>query len=160
MSATGCLKRTLGMQVLAACVFSFTSASLVAAEEFASAKEAEAMVHKVVAAVKANKDQTATEITNKDAKWIDRDLYPVIYDMTGKVVAHGQNAKMVDKDLIDLKDPDGKAFVKERVDLAKSKGKFWQDYKFTDPVTKKVLPKEAYCEKLNDMIICAGVYKR
>ena len=59
-----------------------------------------------------------------------------------------------------LADADGKEFIKERVALAKSKGKFWQDYKFTDPVTKKVLRKSAYCEKAGDNIVCAGVYKR
>lgn len=132
----------------------------IAADDYAKPKDAEAMVAKVVLAVKAAKQKTFDEITAKDAKWIDLDLYPVVYDLTGKVLAHGQNARQVGKDLIDLKDPDGKPFVKERVDLAKSKGKFWQDYKFTDPVTKKVLPKQMYCEKSEDMVICAGVYKR
>lgn len=130
------------------------------AAEFASAKEAEAMVGKAVAAIKANKQKAYDEITAKEAKWIDRDLYPVVYGLDGKVLAHGQNAKQVGKDLIELKDPDGKEFVKERVDLAKSKGKFWHDYKFTDPVTKKALPKQAYCEKLDDTVVCAGIYKR
>jgi signal transduction histidine kinase len=115
-----------------------------AADEFATAKQAEAMVVKAVAAVKANRSATLAEITAKNPKWIDRDLYPVVYDTNGTVQAHGQNDKMVGKDLIDFKDPDGKLFVRERVDLAKSKGKFWQDYKFTDPLTKKVLPKQAY----------------
>jgi signal transduction histidine kinase len=132
----------------------------VAAEEFATAKEAEAMVGKAVAAIKADKAKTFKEITDKDPKWIDRDLYPVVYDTSGKVLAHGQNPKMVDKDLIDFKDPEGKLYVKERVELAKSKGTFWQDYAFTDPVTKKVLPKKAYCQLVSDMIVCAGVYKR
>ncbi len=130
------------------------------AAEFGSAKEAEAMVGKAVAAIKANKQKTYDEITAKDTKWVDRDLYPVVYDLNGKVLAHGQNAKQVGKELIDLKDPDGKPFVKERVELAKSKGKFWQDYKFTDPVTKKALPKQMYCEKLDDTAVCAGIYKR
>lgn len=143
---------------IASATFLMCSAAM--ASEFASEKEAEALVGKVVAAVKANKAKTYEEITAKDAKWIDRDLYPVVYGLDGKVLAHGQNAKQVGKELIDLKDPDGKAFVKERVDLAASKGKFWQDYKFTDPITKKALPKRAYCEKLDDTVICAGVYKR
>jgi len=131
-----------------------------AKDEFASPKEAEAMVAKAVAAIKAGKAKTYEEISKKDPKWVDRDLYVTVYDLTGKVLAHGANEKMVGKDLIELKDPDGKPFVKERVDLAKSKGKFWQDYKFTDPVTKKVLPKQMYCEKLDDSAVCAGVYKR
>ena len=130
------------------------------ASEYASSKEAETMVAKAIAALKTNKQKTYDEITAKDAKWIDRDLYPVVYDLTGKVLAHGQNPKQVGKDLIDLKDPDGKLFVKERVELASAKGKFWQDYKFTDPLTKKALPKQMYCEKLNDTAVCAGVYKR
>lgn len=131
-----------------------------AADEFATAKEAEAMVAKAVAALKANRAITLSEISAKAPKWIDRDLYPVVYNLNGTVQAHGQNDKMVGKDLIGFKDPDGKLFVQERVDLAKSKGKFWHDYKFTDPVSKKVLPKQAYCEKLGDDIVCAGVYKR
>ncbi len=130
------------------------------ASEFTGPKDAEAMVAKAIAAIKASKQKTYDEITAKDAKWIDRDLYPVVYDLQGKVLAHGQNAKQVGKDLIDMKDPDGKLFVKERVDLAQSKGKLWQDYKFTDPVTKKILPKQMYCEKLDDTVVCAGVYKR
>ena len=147
--------------ILLASVFAiFLSVSSNAKEEFATKKEAEAMVVKTVSALKANRAKTLEEITAKDAKYADRDLYATVYDMAGKVLAHGANNKMVGKDLIELKDPDGKEFVKERVNLAKSQGKFWQEYKFTDPVTRKILPKEAYCEKVNDAIVCAGVYKR
>ena len=130
------------------------------ADAFATAKEAEAMVMKAGKAIVANKEAVFKEITAKDKKWVDRDLYAVVYGMDGKCLAHGQNEKQVGKDLIDLADADGKEFVRERVDLAKSKGKFWQDYKFTDPVSKKVLPKSAYCEKAGEVIVCAGIYKR
>lgn len=131
------------------------------AEEFATAKEAEAMVAKAVKHIgAAGKPKAYGDFTDKSAGWTDRDLYVVVYDLDGKVLAHGQNAKMVGKELIDLKDADGKAFVRERVDLTKSKGKFWHDYKFTDPVTKKVLPKSMYCERQDETAVCAGVYKR
>jgi cytochrome c len=130
-----------------------------AAGEFATPKEAEAMVATAVKALAANQAATLKEITGKDKKWVNRDLYPLVYDMSGKCLAHGQNEKQVGKDLIGIADADGKEFIKERVELAKSKGKFWQDYKFTDPVSKKVLPKSAYCEKTGELIVCAGVYK-
>jgi len=131
-----------------------------AADNFATAKDAEAMVAKAVKAVSANRQGAFKEITGKDKKWVHLDLYPVVYDMNGKCLAHGQNEKQVGKDLIGIADADGKEFIKERVELAGSKGKFWQDYKFTDPVSKKILPKSAYCEKTADVIVCAGVYKR
>lgn len=137
-----------------------TSLSAHAADDFATAKDAEAMVAKAVKAIAANKDGTFKEITGKDKKWVDRDLYPMVYDMSGKCLAHGQNEKQVGKDLIDVVDADGKEFIKERMELAKSKGKFWQDYRFKDPVSKKLLPKAAYCEKASDVIVCSGIYKR
>jgi signal transduction histidine kinase len=131
-----------------------------AKDEFGTQKEAEAMVVVAVAHIKkAGADTAYKDFTDKKAPFVDRDLYVVVYGMDGKPLAHGQNPKMVGKELMDMKDPDGKEFVKERVSLAKSKGKFWQEYKFTDPISKKVLPKQAYCEALSETIVCVGAYK-
>lgn len=130
-----------------------------AAAEHASAKEAEAMVKKGVAYIKTNgRDKGYAEITSKSSQFRDRDLYLVVYGLDGKVWAHGQNEKMVGKVLIDLKDIDGKEFVRERTELAKTKSSFWQDYKFTNPLTKKVEPKSMYCERLDDTVVCGGIY--
>ena len=136
------------------------AASFALASNDATPAEATAMVKKGVAAIKAGgKDKVYGEITAKNAQWVDRDLYLVVYGLDGTVRAHGANEKMVGKNLIDLKDVDGKAFVKERVELAQAKGTFWQDYKFTNPVSKKIEPKTMYCEKLDDSVVCGGVYK-
>ena len=113
-----------------------------AKEGNATKDDAVATVKKGIAFIKANgKDKGYAEVSNKEGQFIDRDLYLVVYGLDGTVRAHGANGKMVGKNLIDLKDVDGKAFVKERVDLAQSKGTFWQDYKFTNPVSKKIEPK-------------------
>lgn len=135
------------------------SAGLAFANDRASKADAEAMVAKGVAALKAKGDAVYLEMTAPNKTFADKDLYLVVYDMNGKCLAHGQNPKQVGKDLMNLKDPDGKEFVKERVQLAASKGKFWQDYKFTDPLTKTVQPKQMYCEKVNNVAVCGGVYK-
>jgi len=132
------------------------------AETKATAAEATAMVKKGVAAIKASgkdHDKLYTEITGKDAKWVDRDLYLVVYGMDGSVKAHGANAKLVGNNLMDMLDIDGKPYIKERMELAKSKGSFWQDYKFTNPTTKKIEPKSMYCEKVDELVACAGIYK-
>jgi cytochrome c len=126
----------------------------------ATADEAMAMVKKGVAFIKAQGTEKGyADITNKQGQFIDRDLYLVVYGLDGTVLAHGANDKMVGKNLIDLKDIDGKAFVKERVELAQTKSSFWQDYKFTDPVTKKIEPKTTYCERLEASVVCGGIYK-
>lgn len=126
----------------------------------ATADDATAMVKKGVAFIKSSgKDKGYAEISNKAGQFKKDDLYLVVYGLDGTVHAHGANEKMIGKNLIDLKDIDGKPFVKERVELAKSKGTFWQDYKFTNPTTKKIEPKAMYCEKLDDTVVCGGVYK-
>lgn len=125
----------------------------------ATAQEAVAMVQKGVASVKANKNGTFTEITGKNQKFYDRDLYLTVYGLDGVVLAHGANAKMVGKNLMELKDIDGKAFIAERMTLAKGNPTFWQDYKYRNPDSGKIEPKRMYCERLDDMVVCGGIYK-
>jgi signal transduction histidine kinase len=83
----------------------------------------------------------------------------VVYDFEGNCLAHGANTKMVGQDLSEAQDVDGKFYIKERLELARKSQSFWQDYKFTNPVTKKVEPKEMYCEVLGKTAVCGGVYK-
>lgn len=128
--------------------------------ERATAKEAEAMVKKAVAFLKANgKEKAFAEFNNHQGKFTNKDLYITVYDMNGKCLAHGQNAKMVGKDLIELKDADGKFLIKERVETVKAKGKGWQDYKYTNPLTKSIEQKTTFFEKYEDVIVAGGVYK-
>ena len=129
------------------------------AGEFATKDDATAMVAKAVAFVQAQGPEKAyAEFTNKNAAFVDRDLYVVVYSMDGKVLAHGANAKLVGKDMMDATDVDGKPYVKERLALAAKKADFWQDYKFVNPVTKKIEPKQMFCHPLPDTAVCAGIY--
>ncbi|MNR23206.1 Methyl-accepting chemotaxis protein 4 [compost metagenome] len=66
---------------------------------------------------------------------------------------------MIGKDLIDIRDGDGKYYMRERIEIIKTKGKGWQDYKFLDPLTKKIEPKSMYIEKFDDLIVGCGIYK-
>jgi cytochrome c len=122
--------------------------------------EAVAMVKKAVAAIKAEgAEKTYAEIDNPTGQFVDRDLYIVVYGLDAMVLAHGANKSRIGTNQIDDKDPDGKAFVKERVDLAKQNPSFWQSYKFMNPVTKKVEPKQMYCERLDETAVCGGIYQ-
>jgi cytochrome c len=135
-------------------------AGAAAAADGASKDDAVAMVKKAVTFIKEQGPEKAyPEFTGKAAGFIDRDLYVVVYQLDGKVLAHGSNAKFVGKDMSDAQDVDGKLYVKERVELAAKQASFWQDYKFVNPVSKKVEPKQMYCEKVDNTAVCAGIYK-
>lgn len=126
----------------------------------ATPEQATAMVKKGIAFVKAQGAEKAyAEITSKTSQFKLEDLYLVVYGLDGTVHAHGANEKMVGRNLIELKDVDGKAFVKERVEMGKAQVSFWQDYKFTNPENKKIEPKSMYCERLEQTVVCGGIYK-
>jgi cytochrome c len=129
--------------------------------EFATKDEAVAMVNKAVAFYKKEGAEKAfAEFDKKPGAFTDRDLYVLVYSTSGKVLAHGSNIKLVGKDMSEATDVDGKPYVKERMALAAKQKTFWQDYKFTNPVTKKIEPKQAYCDVEGTAIICSGVYKQ
>ena len=86
------------------------------AAEWATKEEAIAMVKRAVVLIKdQGPDKAYAEFTNKGGQFRDRDLYITVLDLDGKVLAHGQREDLIGKGLIDVKDSDGKLFVKERV---------------------------------------------
>ena len=153
-------RRSLLNQLLITALAGALASGPVCAADRGTAAEAEALTKKAVAYVKANgRAKAAEEFTNGTA-FKDRDLYISYYELTGTVIGHGANAKLVGKNLIDLKDPDGKLFIQMIVDVAKTKGKGWtQSYKFRDPLTDKMAEKVIYVERLDDTWIGVGVYK-
>jgi cytochrome c len=126
-----------------------------------TAAEATAMVQKAIAHIKkAGREKAFADFDNKSGPFTDRDLYVVVYDMKGKVLAHGANEKMIGKDVIELRDSDGKYFVKERVEMMKApEAKGWQDYKFMNPVSRQIEPKSMYLQRYEDLIVGCGIYK-
>ena len=152
--------RLLALLVLAALVGIASPAS--AATEFGSKAEAVAMVKRVQTEFK--KDGAATtfkEVSDKSVKaFHDRDLYPFIYDMSGKCVAHGARPALIGKNLIDLKDQDGKYLIREMVAISKGPGSGWVDYKWPNPLTNKIEDKSSYIEKMGDYFVGVGVYKQ
>src|SRR5436190_16813174 len=143
-----------------AVAFVLATAGPVLGAEWATRDEAQAMVKKAVAAIQQDGSEKAyKEISDKAGKFIDRDLYIVVYGLDGVVRAHGGNEKLIGKDMSDAQDVDGKFFVKERIELARQQPSFWQDYKFVNPTTKKVEPKQMYCQRLDETAVCGGVYR-
>jgi signal transduction histidine kinase len=137
------------------------TASAARAEEHATKDEATAMVKKAVALIKSAGAEKAYAAFNDkaNADFHQKDLYVVVYGLDGKCLSHGANAKLVGKDLSDAQDVDGVYYVKDRVKLASAQQTFWQDYKFANPVSKKIEPKTTYCEKVDNTAVCGGIYK-
>jgi len=153
------MRRMLAVLVIG-CVL-VAGAGVAAAADAGSKDEAVALVKKAIGFMQANgADKAYAEFSNPKGQFVDRDLYIVIYDINGKCLAHGANVKMIGRDLMDNKDVDGKEFVKERVEMMKKQPSGWQDYKFRNPTSNQVEPKSMYIERVNDVIVGCGIYKK
>ncbi len=150
------MKRVIAISM----VLAISAAAAVAAEQRVTVKEAEAMVKKGVSYIQANpRAKAMADITDKKGQFVDRELYLTVYKLDGTALAHGANEKFVGKNMIDLRDAEGKEHIRERMELAKTKTNFWHDFKFINPVNKKMEPKSMYCERAAELIVCGGIYK-
>jgi len=146
---------TLGMVAFLAYAGSASAA------EYGTKDEAVAMVKRTQAMfAKAGAEATFKAVSDKSTpEFHDRDLYVFIYDMNGICVAHGARPALIGKNLYDLKDQDGKYLIREMVEIAKTTGSGWFNYKWPNPINNKIEDKTSYVEKMGDYMVGVGVYR-
>jgi len=131
--------------------------------EFGTKAEAVAMVKRAVEMFKKDgAEATFKAISDSNNKeFHDRDLYAYAYDFSGLCVAHGARPSLIGKNLIDIKDQDGKYLIREHIEIAKGPGSGWVSYKWPNPINNKIEDKTSYLEKLGDnYFVGVGVYKQ
>jgi len=135
--------------------------SAMAQQERANKDEAVAMVKAAFDHIKkAGPEKAFDDFTNDKGNWIKKDLYVMVYDNSGKTLAHGGNAKLVGKMLSNVKDVNGVAIFAGMLETA-AKGGGWFNYDWPDPVTQKVMPKTTYVirQPNGEGFIGVGVYR-
>lgn len=153
------LKTLIGAAALGVSLFALAPAF---AADKGTAAEAVAMTQKAIAYIKENgREKAFAEFANPaNTTFHDRDLYVYVYDMQGVALAHGINPKMVGRNLLELRDGEGKYIVKRFIETASgAAGKGWVEYKWPNPLTKSVDPKAGYVERHGDLIVGSGIYK-
>src|SRR5664279_1734696 len=148
------------LQTIAALAVALLAGTTLALAVPATKDDAIAMVKKAVAAIKADGPEKAyAAISTPAGQFVDGEIYVVVSDFEGVTVAHATNPKLIGKNMMEAQDVDGKFFAKDMTALAQKQASFWYDYKFANPVTKKIQVKDFYCEVLSSTRVCAGVYR-
>jgi signal transduction histidine kinase len=144
-----------------------TLAALVAIPVVAQTRDqAKAFVKQSVDFAKKNPKDKFTEEVNSTKgqfhfnKGQNNDLYIFVYDLEGKVVAHGVRRELVGVNRWASKDPDGKPWIQDWTKLVNEKGSGWIEYKELNPAQgNKIMKKASYVELFNGMVIGAGIYE-
>lgn len=151
----GSMNKNVTMMAIALLIWSIAAF----ADAAASKIDAENMVRKAAAFVTANgREKALVEFSSPKRSFVKGELYIYAVDFKGTVLAHGKNSKLVGKNMLDLKDATGKLFVQEIVKAGKQ-GSGWVEYRWTNPVSRKIEPKIAYVQSADNIILICGIYK-
>jgi len=124
---------------------------------------AQALVKSAVAFAKTQGKEALLRETNQgQGRFHARDgeqLYLFVYDMQGVCLAIGYQTQLVGMNRLNVRDPDGKSFLQQIIETARTRGRGWVDYKYPNPVTNLIEAKTSYVEQLDGWVVGCGVYK-
>jgi cytochrome c len=126
------------------------------------AKQTMALVDQAAALLESKGTDAFAKFRKKDSPWFKGHTYIFVLDMKGVDVFHPVHPDLEGKSIINIKDANGKAFIQEMIEIAKTKGSGWEEYMWPKPGETEPSKKMTYIKKVttgNDtFIVCAGYY--
>jgi cytochrome c len=120
-----------------------------------------ALVQKAVAFYKTNGvEKLIDEVSNPKGQFVSGALYVFVMDKDAVMLAHPFNSSLIGQPQAAVRDADGKFMTREMVEIAKTKGSGWVDYRFKNPKTDEIAPKSTYVELTDELMLGCGFYKK
>lgn len=146
------------------CTMAVVAVSITATEPLtamaATAEQAKAWSERAAAYIEQFGEKKAfADFTRHDGGFVDGELYVFCYDRKGLNKAHGGNPSLVGRNLLHIKDLDGREPNALIVKMGFEHGRGWVDFKWPNPATKRIENKSAYVIRTNDVVCGAGYYK-
>jgi signal transduction histidine kinase len=146
--------------IIATSLLASTATLAIGASDHGSREEAKALLERALAHIDAvGKQQAYADFSRRDGGFVDRDLYVYCFDMKGNNVAHGSNPAVIGMSMLDVMDADGVHLISEMIRVIQTSGQGWVDYKWPNPVTKKIESKSSFVRKAADDWCGVGYYK-
>jgi len=128
------------------------------AQTVGSAQDAQAMLQRAVAAVRADGPRALAEFSRGSGGFRDRDLYVFCARADGKVDAH-IDPTQIGRDINDLYDIDGVAFGQEMMAIAQPGVVKAVSYMWPKPGSRVPAPKVSFVTRVADQVCGVGYYK-
>jgi cytochrome c len=128
----------------------------------ATLEEAKALGIKAAAYVKTIGRNAAIKEMNTPKNQFDQgELYVTLHDDNGVFLANPKVPGIAGQNHFQLKDPSGKLFVQEMIQIAKTKGGGWLTYTWSNPATKKAQFKKAWVQRVEgtDLYTLSGLFQ-
>ncbi len=124
-------------------------------EAVAKCKEAAALIKEV------GVEAAMAKIQDPKGPFVWKDSYVYAAELDGKMLAHPMAPGLVGKALRGLKDPNGKMFGSEIVEVANNSGEGWVEYLWPKPNEQTPSRKAAFVYRVpgQSMYVAAGIYE-
>ena len=135
------------------------------------AKDATSLIEKAQAYIQQNGiEKSILEFNRLDSPFNSKsninpkgDLYLYTLDSKGYQSVHGKNPKIRGKVMLEMRDIDGIPLIANMVKICfqTKEGKGWTRYRWPNPITKEVEPKQGYVERVpgQDLCLGTGIYR-
>lgn len=128
--------------------------------KMASTEDAKHLLEKAVAYLKQHgREKAFSEFSNPEGEFMKDGLYIIAQDFNGTLLLNGADHSRVGTNLINAKDPNGTYFVKDMIDLAKTKGGGEYECAHLNFTTNLIQQKLYYIHRIDNFYISCGVYK-
>ncbi|MDQ3259827.1 MAG: methyl-accepting chemotaxis protein [Pseudomonadota bacterium] len=118
-----------------------------------------ALVKRAVAHIGAVGLQKASDdFDDPNGGFIFDQYYVSVFDLNGVRLANGMEPWKRGENILDIRDIDGKPYVRYTVARARDKGFGWVQYKWKNPIRQKVELKSTYFELAENAVVNCGIY--
>ena len=96
-----------------------------------------------------------------NSEFIRNGTYSRIHDLKGKIVVHHMKYTLDGRQILGMKDPDGKPLFSDMNDLVKKSGAGWVGYMWPKPGSDKPVQKISYVKLVKadrDYVVGCGIY--
>ncbi|HEY1266820.1 MAG TPA: cache domain-containing protein [Candidatus Binatia bacterium] len=154
--------KTLVVAVLATVLIASITFAAAPDPQSQQAKEIKAMVDRAAALIDKKGKEAFPEFKKKNSEWYKGDTYLFVADMKGTTLVNAAFPDEDGKNRLDLKDADGKPFVRGIIAMLKKQDSGWIDYAWPKPGETKPSKKSAYVKKAKlgkeTVYVGAGMY--
>ncbi|HEX9743435.1 MAG TPA: cache domain-containing protein, partial [Nitrospiraceae bacterium] len=91
------------------------------------------LVEEAAALVSSEGDAAFAKLQDPNGKWRKGDDYVFISNMDGTILFHPVSPEMVGKNHLELRDDNGKAFLREMLEVVKKSESGWVEYMWPKP---------------------------
>jgi cytochrome c len=121
-----------------------------------------ALVNKAAALVERDGEKAFAEFRKKGSEWYQGEIYIFADGFDGINLCHPEKPDLEGKNLLETKDAMGKLFVREMIELLKTRDSAWVEYWWPKPGESKPSHKASYVRKVKlgdkPILVGSGLY--